>query len=276
MDVSPSATESCNSYCKPLLISSTLSDRQRKAGTRHTIFLHRIVESAVKKEIHIGRLLGNDILLVDPTHPLHVSRKHATITWSNEGDETRFYISDNGSSNGTYVDGEKLEKGNPRQIVDGSSIDFGTCYAGSRRVSLFTYKFYKNGYSAKDLRETSVNDADMFQDLTCPICMELIAGAHSLACGHVFCGACIFKWWHNKKVCPQCRDDRGVLVENPIVDNFVRNKYLTGLSSREVKRRRENLLLLRLNKRTGIWKTNHVGRTTQNRLPQWLSRYLNR
>ncbi|KAK3259171.1 hypothetical protein CYMTET_31831 [Cymbomonas tetramitiformis] len=240
-----------------------------------------MVKRVVQNELHVGRLLESDILLVDPTHSLHISRKHATINWADEGGETQFYIRDNGSSNGTYVDNEKLEKGKPKKLVDGSTIEFGTCFCGSRRVALFTYKFYKNGYSAKELRETCVNDADMFQDLTCPICMELVAGAHSLACGHVFCGACIFQWWQHKKVCPKCRDDSGVLVENPIVDSFVRNKYLQSLSFRDVKRRRENLLMLRLNKRTGVWKTNHAStsdgaarRTIRNRFPRWLSDYL--
>ena len=44
------------------------------------------------------------------------------------------------------------------------------------------------------------------EELTCPICQELVVAAYSLyPCGHIFCGVCIAGWLVNKQDCPNCR-----------------------------------------------------------------------
>ncbi len=58
-----------------------------------------------------------DVLLEDPT----VSRRHAIITL----DETGCLVEDIGSTNGTYVDGSKIETGEKTRIGDGTELRFG-------------------------------------------------------------------------------------------------------------------------------------------------------
>lgn len=60
---------------------------------------------------------GADVLLGDPT----VSRKHAVITL----EDSKCFIEDLGSTNGTYVDGVLIPKGEKQQLRDGAEVKFG-------------------------------------------------------------------------------------------------------------------------------------------------------
>ncbi len=65
-----------------------------------------------KNPTMIGRVPGNDILIAIPL----VSRKHAKISF--EGNQ--YFIEDNNSSNGTYVNGIRISKKQP--LFDGARI----------------------------------------------------------------------------------------------------------------------------------------------------------
>jgi pSer/pThr/pTyr-binding forkhead associated (FHA) protein len=61
----------------------------------------------------------------DPTAPIHiksdqVSRRHAVIRWQGKG----FVAIDQGSSNGTFVNGHRLKPGDPCFLHDGDRISF--------------------------------------------------------------------------------------------------------------------------------------------------------
>ncbi|XP_062903523.1 zinc-binding protein A33-like [Mobula hypostoma] len=50
--------------------------------------------------------------------------------------------------------------------------------------------------------------ANLVQDLTCPICLEVFTDPVSLECGHHFCATCISQVWERVSgdvSCPQCR-----------------------------------------------------------------------
>lgn len=47
-----------------------------------------------------------------------VSRRHAIICWR----EDEYFICDLGSSNGTYLQGERLSEGNPVKLKDGELV----------------------------------------------------------------------------------------------------------------------------------------------------------
>ena len=63
----------------------------------------RAVRFRQGQRLRIGRHRSNDIVLNDST----VSRFHATLVW--DSDEDRPYLEDNGSANGTEVDGLVIE-----------------------------------------------------------------------------------------------------------------------------------------------------------------------
>jgi len=63
----------------------------------------------------IGRDRDNDLYLNDEL----ISRHHALIAWKEDG----FVLKDLGSTNGTLVNGEKIDF--PRQLIDGDNIQIG-------------------------------------------------------------------------------------------------------------------------------------------------------
>lgn len=67
------------------------------------------------KEVILGRASELDMVLVEEM----VSRHHARIAWSGDS----FFIEDLGSTNGTFVNGEKIER---RDIQEGDRILVGT------------------------------------------------------------------------------------------------------------------------------------------------------
>lgn len=74
-----------------------------------------------KTSIYIGRDPGNDVIL---NHPM-VSRRHARIDYQNG----RYYISDLGSSNGTFINGSRINRAT--QLEPGTLIGVGS----------FSYRF---------------------------------------------------------------------------------------------------------------------------------------
>lgn len=85
--------------------------------------LVRIAEAEAKtsfqlgqSSISLGRASENSIVLAEP----NISRRHAQLTWVDNGWE----LVDLASSNGTWVNGEKVER---RRIVPGDTIQLGDC-----------------------------------------------------------------------------------------------------------------------------------------------------
>lgn len=77
-------------------------------------------------ETSVGRLPGNDIVLADDTF---VSHWHARI--AQQGDQ--FFVIDLGSSNGTYVNGQRVSQ--PMLLEPGDEILFGTTAYFFRRLT---------------------------------------------------------------------------------------------------------------------------------------------
>ncbi|GAB4130750.1 MAG: hypothetical protein Fur0041_00250 [Bacteroidia bacterium] len=74
----------------------------------------------------IGKAEGQvDILISDPT----VSRQHAQLIYDTDGN---LFIQDIGSSNGTYVNGKRLQQGIPQKITAADSIYF----SGNQNLTL--------------------------------------------------------------------------------------------------------------------------------------------
>ena len=50
----------------------------------------------------------------------------------------------------------------------------------------------------------------MHAELTCPICLDVMAGPVTVGCGHTFCGFCLHTYWGRiqvptERTCPVCR-----------------------------------------------------------------------
>ncbi len=82
-------------------------------------FNFKIYESyGIREESVVGRSKKCDIYINDP----FLSKKHARIFLS----EGKYYIEDLGSTNGTFVNGKRIEPGKCIRIKDSDKITFGT------------------------------------------------------------------------------------------------------------------------------------------------------
>jgi hypothetical protein len=70
--------------------------------------------------VFVGRAVTSDIVVDDPS----VSKSHAAFR-RDAGEPRRWFVKDNRSRNGTYVDGHRLEAGEWVPIRSGAQITFG-------------------------------------------------------------------------------------------------------------------------------------------------------
>eukprot|EP01114_Cavostelium_apophysatum_P023344 TRINITY_DN8759_c0_g1_i4.p1 TRINITY_DN8759_c0_g1~~TRINITY_DN8759_c0_g1_i4.p1 ORF type:complete len:408 (+),score=129.46 TRINITY_DN8759_c0_g1_i4:39-1226(+) len=77
----------------------------------------------------------------------------------------------------------------------------------------------------KKLEQTtssSIQKGELEEELSCPICQDLIMYAITLECSHSFCTICINDWKDRNKVCPVCRVAiRREPIKSLTVDNAV-------------------------------------------------------
>lgn len=71
--------------------------------------------------VTLGRDAGCDVVVADGS----ISTVHLRFTLEVEGDERVFFVADAGSSNGTFLNGERLEPDAPTRISDQDSLRVG-------------------------------------------------------------------------------------------------------------------------------------------------------
>ncbi|KAF8893426.1 kinase-like domain-containing protein [Infundibulicybe gibba] len=70
-----------------------------------------------------------------------VSNLHCTITWDGIEDNTSAVVVHDNSSNGTFINGEKIGKGLTRILNEGNELAFGTCVPQPHNQGLEDYRF---------------------------------------------------------------------------------------------------------------------------------------
>jgi pSer/pThr/pTyr-binding forkhead associated (FHA) protein len=80
--------------------------------------VHGKSKNLSNKAFGIGRDKTNQLIIADSK----VSRFHAVVSFENEIS----YIKDTGSSNGTYINGKKIDAGKKVRLYDGDKIKVGT------------------------------------------------------------------------------------------------------------------------------------------------------
>jgi hypothetical protein len=104
----------------------SMNSRGRKEGNHPYLKLLNKRESldfkieeayTLDKSLSIGRSPDNDIVLGDP----FLSKRHAAF----EARDGRIFLADQNSRNGTYLNGNRLEKGAGTVLADGDKIRVG-------------------------------------------------------------------------------------------------------------------------------------------------------
>ncbi len=86
------------------------------------VWIHRVCPGDPEREaVVLGREERCDIQIEDGT----VSAEHARFTLDGSGEERVFFVADVGSSNGTWLNGERLAPEAPTRLADQDSLRFG-------------------------------------------------------------------------------------------------------------------------------------------------------
>lgn len=105
------------------------------------------IELKENSRISIGRAESNDLVINDPT----VSKVHAGLLLNSEG---QLIISDLGSSNGTFVNDERVDYGKAFKVSESDEIKFGTVKVKLRIEKLAeTVAFSSDLLATKDKNE---------------------------------------------------------------------------------------------------------------------------
>jgi hypothetical protein len=146
-----------------------------------------------------------------------ISRIHATISRHDGTHKEVWIIEDNGSLNGTFVNGRKIHV---RVLASGDEILFGggSSYKlgdllDSTDFSPCRYAFFPADPLVRFSAHVDPNGPFQKTDATdvCAICYESVTSSEVLPCGHMFCTRCIHKWAEECRrssrpsICPMCR-----------------------------------------------------------------------
>eukprot|EP00854_Cymbomonas_tetramitiformis_P003113 gene3113-3946_t len=197
--------------------------------------LHDFYNSG-RKSVRIGRHCANDVRLDCEKIPQLLANFHAFIEYKVIDGAGMYILGDKRGVNGTYINRIIMKSGETRQIHHGTVISFGGPMRVVRDNQLlknpFRFVFYEynpyevlsrtmtlpdqseNSEDLDTLRTAENNDNDarikkIFEIMCCAVCTETCVDPHSLSCGHVFCGKCIFTWIDSPAAgclnCPTCR-----------------------------------------------------------------------
>ena len=174
--------------------------------------------------------------------PLLLSRRHAEFALLRDG---TCVVADLGSTNGTFVNGTRLEPQARTVLRSADVVTLGAPSLRSNRTADKEFKYYNPytyrfdactcaggaashwpggapprpaGHAAAEeegggpapgqakAKVKSAQQAELEEGLECTVCNSPFVAAHALApCGHNFCGGCCHEWLKTNLSCPVCR-----------------------------------------------------------------------
>jgi len=167
-----------------------------------------------------------------------ISSRHAKFMHTHGSDP----VLEDLSTNGTWVNGERLGKGNERILKTGDTVAFinpadtaanadGTTtftfiVAGASEPAGGTSAAATSSSAPGSSSDEAITEADAAL-VTCSICQEILHRAVALQpCLHNFCGGCASTWLKKKPECPECRTKVAVVARNhtliSLVEAFVK------------------------------------------------------
>uniref|UniRef100_A0A1A8AFQ6 Ring finger and WD repeat domain 2 n=1 Tax=Nothobranchius furzeri TaxID=105023 RepID=A0A1A8AFQ6_NOTFU len=145
-------------------------------------------------------------------------------------------VTSNGNSSGNVVPSRAIAAGESGLSVptlsavssrgEFSSLSRPSSTSGSRKRSLHPTPLYNGLLDSYE---------DKSNDFVCPICFEMIEGAHMTKCGHSFCFKCIHRSLEVSNKCPKCN----CIIDNvaQLYPNFLVNELILKQKQRSEEKR---------------------------------------
>ncbi|KAJ7646667.1 kinase-like domain-containing protein [Roridomyces roridus] len=113
-------------------------------------------------EVKIGRNTnGNHVVF----HGFKISNYHATLRWNEQYDTQSVITVLDTSSNGTFINGKKIGKGQQGLLRDGNEIAFGVSMASKEEGGLFDYRFIFRDFVTSSVTRALYNSYDLTIEL---------------------------------------------------------------------------------------------------------------
>jgi hypothetical protein len=161
-----------------------------------------------EKEILCGRVNADVVI----NHPM-VSAKHLLLNFE---EETLKCTLTDLSSNGTFVDGKQMGKGQKIDLKSGSEIVIVNTTDSNRCVAIF-----------QNFRQNP-DDRHEMDGFDCCICLKVMyKSVIILPCCHSFCSSCLSSWVKCSKKCPECRSPIKLVKMNHQMNSLI-EKYMVS------------------------------------------------
>jgi two-component system, cell cycle response regulator len=115
--------KSSTHFCESPLVSSGSEKNPANGPSAYLIMIRGGIPGTMLRVGTGDTLLGRSAENTFPLQDMTVSRRHATVRMDARGLVT---LNDDGSTNGTFVNGRRLEVGRPMTIEEGDRIQFGS------------------------------------------------------------------------------------------------------------------------------------------------------
>jgi E3 ubiquitin-protein ligase CHFR len=196
----------------------------------------------VKDSYTLGRNSTNDIQIPD----IRLSGVHCKIF---KDAEDNIWIEDL-SSNGTFIENDKIGKGTKKKLASGDKI-YLLHQSKVKAEDILGYVFssmVEDGSKLKRQREEDQKrleeekkqtekqlkfQEDLGEEMRCCICIDYIYKCITLIpCLHNFCASCFSDWMQKSSMCPQCREEVIELKKNATVNNII-EKFMENNPSKK-------------------------------------------
>ena len=186
----------------------------------------------------IGRLETNDI----PIDDIRISGLHCILRYI-PSDKTVFL--EDKSSNGTYIENQKIGKGNKRQLFPGKKFYIlhktkvlnqdqtkGFILTECEQKADCLKRERQDGKkeedtttgNAKQIKVPLNNSGNVSDAVKCQICKGCIYKCvTAIPCIHNFCASCYSDWMEKSSCCPECKSEVLEIKKNTFMDNIVSN-----------------------------------------------------
>ena len=146
------------------------------------------------------------VCLEHPSLSRFVSRTHAEFGPAGDG----HYVADRGSTNGTWLNGERLPAHEKRALLNGDNLTFGepnVLLQLAHTPNCYTYVYQRRTVHAGS------DDKNI-----CALCAADCVDPHTIVpCGHTFCRGCIGERLTSaqRNACPSCSEELIVPIAIP-------------------------------------------------------------
>lgn len=225
------------------MASTEANSGETKPWAKLTSFTAQLENvNLTKGSYTLGRNSTNDIQIPD----IRLSGVHCKVF---KDADDNIWIEDL-SSNGTFIENEKIGKGSKKKLASGDKIYllhqskvkaedilgyvFSSMVEGNAKIKRQREEDQKLLLEEKKQTEKQLKfQEELGEEMQCCICIDYIYKCITLIpCLHNFCSSCFSDWMEKSSVCPQCREEVIELKKNATVNNII-EKFMENNPSKK-------------------------------------------